>query len=107
MDNTQILTIGLTISVSFLAVLAGVLLNSSRLTDLRAYTDGRFNATDQRFNDLRDALRAEIRASQAETRQAIAELKALIEKNHSEMLVRLAEIDQRLTRLEGERRVVQ
>ena len=93
MDNTQILTVGLTISVSFLAVLVGVLFNSTRLTDLRVYTDGR-------LADVRETLRAEIRAG-------VSELKVLIEKNHSEMLARFADVDQRLIKLEAERRVVQ
>ena len=79
----------------------------SSLQDLRSYSDRRFTSTDTRIDDVRDALRAEIRASQAETLAAFGELKLLIEKNHSETLVRFADIENRLTKLEAERRVVQ
>lgn len=111
MNHLQIVTVTATICVSFLAVLIGVLLNNARLTDLRAYTDGRFNSVDQSLSEMRDALRSEIRseirASLAETRLAIGELKALIEKNHSETLMRFADVDRRLSTLEAERKVPQ
>ena len=100
MNNAQVIMAFFTIAVSFIAVLTGVLLNNARLTDLRAYSEGRLTS-------LEASLRAEIRASQAETHAAIAELKVLIEKNHSETLMRFADIDNRLTRLEDERKVVQ
>ena len=37
----------------------------------------------------------------------IAELRLLIERNHSEMMLKLAEMVGRLTRIENERRIVQ
>ena len=101
MGNVQaLLTVIFTVSLSFLAVFIGVLLNNARL------------------GDLRDSMRAEMKASHAETRQQLAEqiadlklllgeLRVLIEKNHSETLVRFADIENRFTRLEAERRVVQ
>jgi hypothetical protein len=42
----------LTVSIPTLALLIGILVNSSRLTDLRSHMD-------QRIDDLRDLLRAE------------------------------------------------
>jgi hypothetical protein len=42
----------LSISIPTLAVLIGVLVNNSRIRDLRVHTDERFNAVDQRFSDL-------------------------------------------------------
>ena len=57
----------LAISVPAMAVLIGILINNSRLSDLRAHVDSRFSSVDQRFpginqriDDLRDTLRAEI-----------------------------------------------
>jgi hypothetical protein len=70
MTDTQILTVVIAMVVPFLAVFAGVLLNNSRL------------------NDVRDTLRAEMRA------------------NQSELLAKFAELDGRLSRIEGERRIV-
>ncbi len=93
MNIAQLITVVFSVGLSFIAVLTGVLLNNTRLTDLRVLLEGR--------------LTAEIRASQAETRQVIAELRILIERNHSEMLARFADLEQRLGRLEAERRVIQ
>ena len=53
------------------AVLAGILINSSRLSELksdmnsrlaelRTHMDVRFNAVDQRFDDMRDMWRSEL-----------------------------------------------
>ena len=89
MTNVQILTIVIALGTSFLAVLTGVLLNNTRL------------------NDVKELLRAEIRAAHAEMRADFGDLRILLEKNHSETLARFAELDSRLTRLENERRIVQ
>jgi len=89
MTNIQILTIVIALGTSFLAVLTGVLLNNTRL------------------NDVKELLRAEIRAAHAEMRADFGDLRILLEKNHSETLARFAELDSRLTRLENERRIVQ
>jgi hypothetical protein len=62
---------------------------------------------DVRVGDLKELLRAEIRATHAEMRADFGELRVLIEKNHSETLARFAELDSRLARLESERRIVQ
>jgi len=57
----------LAISVPTMAVLIGILINNSRLSDLRAHVDSRFSSVDQRFpgidqriDDLRATLRAEL-----------------------------------------------
>jgi hypothetical protein len=42
----------LTIGIPTLAVLIGILVNNSRLSDLRTHMDQRFTANDQRFADL-------------------------------------------------------
>ena len=82
MSNVQVLTIAIALATSFLAVLTGVLLNNNRL------------------NDVKELMGAKIDRSQAQ-------LQLLIEKNHSEILLKFAEIDGRLTRIENERRIVQ
>jgi hypothetical protein len=52
MTDTQILTIVLASMPTMLAVLLGILVNNSRLSDLRAYMDGRFNDIGSRFDDI-------------------------------------------------------
>ena len=54
MTDTQILTIALASVPSVVAVLVGILINNSRLSDLRSHMDAR-------FDDMRDTWRAELR----------------------------------------------
>jgi hypothetical protein len=74
MDNSQILTIALAAVPTMLAVLVGILVNNSRLTDtnsrisetnariaeLRGHMDSRFNDVDRRFDEMRDLWRSEL-----------------------------------------------
>jgi hypothetical protein len=57
MDATQAV---LSISVPTLAVLVGILINNSRLGDLRAHMDARFDAMDRRFDDMKELWRSEL-----------------------------------------------
>jgi hypothetical protein len=61
MDSVQAI---LTIGVPTLAVLVGILINGSRLSDLRSYMDKRLDImerrSDQRFEDLKETWRAEL-----------------------------------------------
>ncbi len=59
-------------------VMVGLLYNNSRLSDFRSS-----------MTDLRDMLRAEMRV-----------LQTIIEKNHSELLGKFAELDSRVSRIE-------
>ena len=52
MTDTQILTIVVASVPTMLAVLLGILVNNSRLSDLRAYMDRRFNDIGARFGDV-------------------------------------------------------
>ena len=81
MSEAQVITIAMSLGVSFIAVLTGVLLNNNRLNDVK-------QVLDTRIGDVKEVLRAEARA------------------NHSELLAKLGEIDSRLSRLEAERRVI-
>jgi hypothetical protein len=54
MTDIQILTIALASVPSVVAVLVGILINNSRLGDLRSHMDNR-------FDDMRDTWRAELR----------------------------------------------
>ena len=53
MDNSQILTIALAAVPNMLAVLAGILINNSRISDLRSHMD-------IRFDEMRDLWRSEL-----------------------------------------------
>ena len=56
----QTIQIALSVGVPTVAVLVGILINNSRLSDLRAHIDARFDAVNQRFDDAKDTWRAEL-----------------------------------------------
>jgi hypothetical protein len=60
MSETSLLTIALAAVPTMLAVLVGILINNSRLTDLRGHMDTRFNDVDRRFDEMRDLWRSEL-----------------------------------------------
>ena len=60
MTGTNILTIALAAVPTMLAVLVGILINNSGLTDLRGHMDTRFNDVDRRFDEMRDLWRSEL-----------------------------------------------
>jgi hypothetical protein len=60
MTDTNILTIALAAVPTMLAVLVGILINNSGLTDLRGHMDTRFNDVDRRFDEMRDLWRSEL-----------------------------------------------
>lgn len=64
-------------------VLFGVFLNNQRLNDVK-------DLVNNRLNDVRDMLRAEIKV-----------LESQIQANHSEMLSRFGDLDNRMTRIES------
>jgi hypothetical protein len=76
MSEAQLLNVALTTIPTMTVVLIGILLNNARLSDVK------------------ELLRSEIRS----VRDV---LDAHIEKNQSEMLHRFADLDTRLTRIEG------
>jgi hypothetical protein len=54
------LQVALSISVPTFAVLVGILINNSRLGDLRAEMNTRFDHVDRRFDDMKDMWRSEL-----------------------------------------------
>ena len=55
-----------TVGIPTLAVLIGILVNNSRLSDLRSHMDSRFSQVDRCIDDTRDLPRAEfLRLEQA------------------------------------------
>jgi len=58
--DTQILTIALATVPTMITVLIGILINSSRLSDLRSYMDVRFNNVDRRFDEMKETWRSEL-----------------------------------------------
>jgi hypothetical protein len=79
MEHT--ITIAISLAISFIAVFTGVLMNNNRL------------------NDVKELLHAEIKASQAE-------LTSLLVSRFGELDARLIHIEDRLSRLESDRRVI-
>ncbi|SPF35791.1 hypothetical protein SBA4_1750009 [Candidatus Sulfopaludibacter sp. SbA4] len=62
-DVTQTI---LTVGMPTLAVLVGILVNNSRLTDLRSYIDMRFVEVDRRFDALLQIIDARFAEQKAE-----------------------------------------
>jgi hypothetical protein len=74
MGDTQILSFALAAVPTMLAVLVGILINNSRLSDTNAriadlrghmdarfaYMDNRFDGVDRRFDEMRDLWRSEL-----------------------------------------------
>jgi hypothetical protein len=85
MTDIQILTLALTVVVPFFGVVLGVLINNSRL------------------DDLKELMRAEIRAESADLRKEIGDLRSLMERHHSEVMSKLIDMDNRILRLESQR----
>lgn len=56
----QTVQVALSVGVPTLAVLVGILINNSRLSDLRSHMDSRFDAVNKRFDDAKDMWRAEL-----------------------------------------------
>ncbi len=61
MTNTQILILSLPSVLSVVAVLIGILINNSRLGDVNARISDLRSHMDNRFDDMRDTWRAELR----------------------------------------------
>jgi hypothetical protein len=55
--------------------------------------------SNSRVTGVKEVLRAEMHGQ-------IAELRLVVERNHTELMLKLAEMDGRLTRIENERRIV-
>jgi len=55
----QAVQVALSVGVPTVAVLVGILINNSRLSDLRSHMDSRFDAVNKRFDDAKDMWRAE------------------------------------------------
>ena len=73
--------------------LLGFFFQNRRLDDLR-------DLVNKRLDDVKDVLRAEIQSSDAK-------LTVVVERNHSEAMAKFSDVERRLERLEGERRVIQ
>ena len=90
----------MTTCITLLGIFLAMMVNNHRIGHL-----------DRRIDDMRDVLRAEMRAERAETSQRFAEvesrfvsLEAKIDKYHEVVLRMLADIGQRVSRLEDHSR---
>src|SRR5438309_1065941 len=102
MTDVQILTIAIALATSFLAVMVGVLLNNTRLNDVKELLAARIEtrAAAKDLDELRVLVAQQLSESRVLMAQELNELRVLIEKNHSEMLLKISEMDNRLTRIE-------
>lgn len=83
MNESQILNLALTTVPTMTVVLIGILINNVRLNDVKESLRAEIRVVDTKVEGLRDVVRAEM------------------DKNHSEMLHRFADLDTRLTRIEN------
>jgi chromosome segregation ATPase len=93
----------LTVGLPTLAVLIGILVNNSRLTDLRAYIASQFDAerrtNDANFGRMEERFRRlEDRIGALEAR--MGKLEARVDSLEKVLLGKIEEIDNRLSRLE-------
>ncbi len=116
MSETQFyVSVAVVPTVTIIIVLIGVLLNNSNMNGRFADLNGRFDDMNGRFDDLRSemnagsgALRSEMNARSDDLRSEMnarfedirETLRAEMAKNHSELLLKFAELDVRLSRLE-------
>ena len=61
LTDAQLLTIALATGPTVFAVLVGILINNSRLSDLRDHMDRQFAEVDRRLEEMRDLWRSELR----------------------------------------------
>jgi hypothetical protein len=60
MKDPQVLSLMLASLPTMLTVLIGILINNSRLGDLRSHMDSRFNEMDRRFEEVKELWRSEL-----------------------------------------------
>lgn len=90
----QLATVCMSLGLSFLAVLIGTFLNNKRLDDIKTLLLVRIEA-------LEKVLTANL--STVAPAKDLYELRVVVEKNHSEMMLKFTETDNRLSRIENER----
>jgi hypothetical protein len=84
------------LAVPTIVILVGILLSNQRLNDL----NGRFGDFNSRFNDLHKRL-DDLRTEMIARIDGLGEtLRAEMARNHSELLAKIAELDNRITRME-------
>jgi ATP/maltotriose-dependent transcriptional regulator MalT len=103
MTDIQLLTLALAVIVP----LSLLIYSNSRISDVRASIAEAERRSHESITEAKDTLRAEMGTLRAEMQAQSAELRLLIERNHSELMLKLADMDGRLTRIENERRIVQ
>ena len=86
MPNAQLY---IAVGVPVLALLFAMVTNFALISRVDKRIDEMSSRLDRRIDDLRDVLRAEM------------------QRDHSEIMAKFADVERRLERLEGERRVIQ
>lgn len=94
MSETQFyVSVAVAPTVTIIIVLIGVLLNNTNMNARFGDMNGRFDDMNGRFDDLRSEMNARFEDIRETLRAGMA-------KNHSELLLKFAELDRRLSRLE-------
>jgi hypothetical protein len=93
MTDAQIIAIAITV----LAIVSGVLVNNSRIGDMNS----RIGDIHSRLDDVKETLRAETKAEISALRVEMNDRFNAIENKLDAILRMLADVDQRVTRLEA------
>ena len=87
--------------------LLGIFFQLKRLDDIRDLIRAESATLRAEVATLRAEVRGEINTLRAELKTAETRMESLIERNHSELLSKFADLDRRISHIEGERRIVQ
>jgi hypothetical protein len=89
---------------TLIVVLIGILINNHRFNDLSANVNNRLNDMSARFGDRFGDLSHRIDDTRDVLRAEMEVLRVEMAKNQSELLMKFAELDQRVSRLGNEHR---
>ncbi|MCX6592138.1 MAG: hypothetical protein NTZ56_11485 [Acidobacteria bacterium] len=97
MDGQQILVLTVGPISTLVIVMVGVLLNNNRLASLESSVNARFASMESHFNSRLGSMETQFNTRLNDMRDV---LRAEMAKNHSELLMKFAELDHRISRLE-------
>jgi hypothetical protein len=91
----------LTLAITLLGIFGATWYNSSRIGDVSSRIGDVNTGLGKRIDDMRDVLRAEMKAERAETKAEFVSLRSLLEKISDSISRELADHEARITKLES------